>query len=115
MSSSRRHSMDFERWRKLASQDPDGFELMRQDMIEAVIEAASERLQQRLRGLQWRIDQVRKRSPSPMAACISVSNMMWESFAGEDGLAQTLNRRGLSEKQESRKADVFPFPIGPKE
>ncbi|MEN8170487.1 MAG: DUF3135 domain-containing protein [Pseudomonadota bacterium] len=107
--------MDFEQWRKLASQDPDGFELMRHDMIEAAIDAASERLQQRLRGLQWRIDQVRRRSPSPMAACISVSNMMWESFAGEDGLAQTLNRRSLPERQASRKADVFPFPIVPKQ
>ncbi len=109
MSPSTRQPMDFEQWSQLACRDPAGFELMRREMIETMIGAASERCQQRLRGLQWRIDQVRSRSANPMSACISLSNMMWESFAGDDGLVQTLNSRRFTQKRVSNMAQVVPF------
>ncbi len=104
-------SMDFERWRELAVQDPERFELLRQLMIEAVIRSASQRCQQRLRGLQWKIDKVRERSPTPMAACISLSNMMWESFAGERGLVDRLNYWHQPEGDRAMpSAKLLPFP-----
>jgi hypothetical protein len=114
MSNSCRQSMDFEQWRKMASQDPEGFEKMRREMVEELIERSSAIRQQRLRGLQWRIDQVRVHSPNPMAACISLSSMMWESFAGEEGLADTLNRQHTPRKQAQLKAELIPFPRRPK-
>ena len=114
MSYLNRQAMDFEQWSELASRDPDAFEERRREMIESMIEAASLRCQKRLRGLQWRIDQVRDHSPNPMAACISLSNMMWESFAGDEGLAETLNRRhpprkGLSSTKEGDQGQIIPF------
>jgi hypothetical protein len=112
MSHTFRQSMDFEQWRQLASQDPDRFEAKRREVIEALIDGASQRSQQRLRGLQWHIDQIRDHAPSPMAACISLSNMMWDAFAGEDGLAETLNTRVI--RHEARtvedRAAIIPFP-----
>jgi hypothetical protein len=109
MSDSCRKPMDFEQWRQLASQNPAEFEERRRELIEAMIGSASKRCQQRLRGLQWRIDQVREHSPTPMAACISLSNMMWESFAGVDGLAQTLNTRHFTGHVTSHEAQILPF------
>ncbi len=105
-----RKPMDFEQWSQLAMQNPVAFEAKRRELIEAMISTASQRCQQRLRGLQWRIDQVRERSPNPMAACISLSNMMWESFAGVDGLAQTLNTRHFVGRRTSHGAQILPFP-----
>lgn len=66
-------------WVKLASADPDAFEIQRQRAIEAHISKAPEAQQRRLRGLQWQIDMVRDRSATPLASCIAISNMMWSS------------------------------------
>ena len=110
MPHSGRQTVDFEQWSELASEDPAAFEQMRQEMIEAVIDAASQRCRRRLRGLQWRIDQMRTQAPNPMAACISLSNMMWESFAGEDGLAETLNRPCAPCPRVEDYATIIPFP-----
>jgi hypothetical protein len=82
--------LDFDEWRELACADPEAFEAMRRRVLQAVIEQAPERCRRRLRGLQWQVDQVRRRSASPLDACISLSDMMWEAFAGERGLVQTL-------------------------
>jgi hypothetical protein len=112
MSHSCRQAMDFEQWCRLASQDPASFEAKRREVIEAVIEGASQRSQRRLRGLQWHIDQVREHSPNPMAACISLSNMMWDAFAGEDGLAETLNSRVFKHdaRASADSAKIIPLP-----
>jgi hypothetical protein len=85
-----REYLDFDEWRMLASRDPDGFEAKRRKVLESVIAQAPENRRQRLRALQWRVDQVRVRSSTPLAACISLSDMMWESFAGENGLLDAL-------------------------
>lgn len=114
MPRTRLQSIDFEQWRKLAGQDPDRFEMQRLELIEAVIGAASLEHQQRLRGLQWRIDMVRARASNPMAACISLSTMMWESFAGEGGLEQTINRpHHPGEVKLLRRVTILPFPYSP--
>ncbi len=81
---------DFDEWRSLAKRDPEGFELARRRALDAVIAQAPESRRHRLRGLQWRVDRVRERSATPLAACISLSDMMWESFAGENGLIEAL-------------------------
>ena len=35
----------------------------------------------RLQGLQWKVDQIRKLANTPMAACITISNMMRDSLS----------------------------------
>ncbi|HEY5602268.1 MAG TPA: DUF3135 domain-containing protein, partial [Gammaproteobacteria bacterium] len=34
----------------------------------------------RLRCLQWKIDRVREKMPTPLAACVAISDMMWDSL-----------------------------------
>lgn len=92
-------NLDIEQLRHLADSDPEAFEHRRRELIDAVIARAPARRRQRLRGLQWRVDQVRSRSSNPLAACISLSDMMWEAFAGSNGLVETL--RGNREDGEA--------------
>lgn len=72
--------LDFDRWLELAKSDPDSFEELRSRTIDAAIGRFAQSRQSHLRRVQWRIDQVRERSRTPMAACIAISNMMWDSF-----------------------------------
>lgn len=82
--------LDFDRLQELAHKDPETFEKVRQAAIEATILRASKRQQPRLRCLQWRIEQIRRRSPNPLSACISLSDLMWDSLLGDRGLLDTI-------------------------
>lgn len=110
MENSLRH-LDIEQLRVLASSDPEGFEQRRRELIDAVIDRAPERRRKRLRGLQWRVDQVRSRSSNPLAACISLSDMMWEAFAGSNGLLETL--RGNSDARIPQSRTGYPAKVVP--
>lgn len=90
---------DFDHWSELATRDPEGFEARRSEVIEAAIRRAPARTQTRLRRLQWKLDQIRRTSGTPLAACICMNNLMWESIHGRGGLLEALNRNprdGLS-------------------
>ena len=78
--------IDFDTWSEMARTDPETFELMRLAAIETAIEGASESNRQRLRRLQWRIDQERRLARTPMAACLRISRMMWRTVLGPGGL-----------------------------
>lgn len=82
--------VDFDYWTTLANQDPDAFEELRLAVIDELISEAPKQLQQRLRCLQWRIDQERDRAQNPLAACIRISNMMWEKVLGKNGFLESL-------------------------
>jgi len=109
-------SMDFDLWSDLAKKDINTFESMRLAAIEEFIESAPERHRHRLRCLQWRIDQERRLSHSPMGACIRISRMMWESLVGDDGLvdhlrdlSSTCKEDSLSPEPLSYQAKVIPI------
>ncbi len=105
--------MDFDTWATLASEDPETFESRRRDILEAFFAQIPEQRQQRLRGLQFRIDMERRRSKSAMGACIKISAMMWDSVGGENGLIDSI--RKLTHGVETAKggpvqiASVLPF------
>lgn len=103
--------LDFDEWRALATADPEAFEAMRSKVLQAAIERAPKGKRPRLLGLQWRVDQVRRRSATPMAACISLSDMMWEAFAGDKGLLQTLHCGPCTAGKDSAEglAEVIPL------
>lgn len=82
--------LDFDQAMELAKSNPAAFEARRKAAIEALIERAPARQQQHLRRLQWRIDMVRDRAANPMASCVKIYKMMWESLAGERGLIAAL-------------------------
>jgi hypothetical protein len=71
--------LDFDEWMTLAKNDPDKFEEKRRKRIESFFNNVPEEKLQRLKGLQWQIDQTRKLADNPMASCIAISNMMWDS------------------------------------
>jgi len=110
-----RKKLDFDHWLELAK-DRQAFEALRRSMIDQVIEQAPESQRDRLRRLQWRIDQERRLSASPMGACIRISRMMWEQMVGQGGLVKHLSglhRRGLgSQAKKMKGADVIPLTSG---
>jgi hypothetical protein len=71
---------DFEILLRLAKQDPQALERLRQEHVNTAIESAPEAYRQRLAGLQFQIDGVRRTTKSPMASCIGISKMMHESL-----------------------------------
>ncbi len=109
-------ALDFELWLEAAQQGDDTFESMRLAAIEELIASAPEQARGRLRSLQWRIDQERHLSKSPMGACIRISQMMWETLTGENGLTDHLRDLTRSCEQgdyeaepRSYQAQVIPF------
>ncbi len=89
-------SDDFDQWFddmvELARNDPQAFEDLRKRMVDEVIDEAPEENRRRLVGLQWRVDQERKLAKNPLAACIRISDLMWDSVTGDGGLLEHLNR-----------------------
>lgn len=88
METTKQAEIDFDTWAELARTDPDAFERMRLAAIDSVIDSAPVENRERLRRLQWRIDQERKLARTPMAACLRISRMMWRTVLGEGGLQQ---------------------------
>ncbi len=80
--------IDFDTWSALAQADPDAFEQMRLDAIQAVIDDAPPASRERLRRLQWRIDQERRLARTPLNACLRISRMMWRNVLGPGGLQE---------------------------
>lgn len=99
------YEFPFDYWAQLAADDPGSFEEARRLMIDSFIESAPPERQQRLRGLQWQVDQIRARSQSPMGACVKISNLMWDKVLGADGLVEHLEQLG------SGKTGARPAPV----
>ena len=73
-------SFNFDEWLELSKRDPQSFESRRLESIEEFINSVPEDKQHRLRCLQWKIDRVREKMPTPLAACVAISDMMWDSL-----------------------------------
>jgi len=103
--------LDFDHWADLAHRDPQAFEVQRAQFIEAQIRRAPARMQQRLRCLQWKIDRIRDASGTPMAACLRINRLLWDSLAGEGGLLAQLRRmrQPVSRSPGRRRAKILPF------
>lgn len=103
--------IDFEHWATLASTDPQKFEQLRQDKISAVINRASGQRQQRLLGLQWQIDTLREQhKKSSVAACLAISELMWETFQRLADVLQSQAEAGLSAPIPTVQANIIDFP-----
>ncbi len=107
----------FDEMVRLAKEEPENFEAMRQELIESTITDAPEDHQRRLRGLQFQVDMERRRSGSAMAACINISKMMHDSLYT---LGQTLNAAAGAEtdpvidlfaEERATAATILSFPM----
>lgn len=83
-------SFDFDYWKNLAKDDPELFETKRREAVDGMINAAPTRSQQRLRGLQWRVDMERRKAKSPIDSCTRVYSMMWDSVYAKGGMLEAL-------------------------
>lgn len=79
---------EFDELMRLAKEDPEALERLRQEAIEDLISNAPEQHQRRLRGLQFQVDMERQRAKNPMDSCIKISRLMHDSFSK---LRDTLN------------------------
>lgn len=80
---------DFDRWMRLAKEEPKRFEELRLQMIEDEINHSTPANQARLRGLQFQIDTKRRLSSSAMGACVEISTMMFDHLYND--LLTTVN------------------------
>ncbi|MEW5756719.1 MAG: DUF3135 domain-containing protein [Pseudomonadota bacterium] len=106
--------IDFDAWVELARNDPEAFEARRRNLLEEFISQAAPAQQRRLRCLQWRVDIERKRASNPMAACVRISQMMWDSFVGENGLREAINELYAREPRREKQACLISFPAKPR-
>jgi len=84
------YEFDFAEWAELSKSDPELFETRRQEVIGQFLGQCQERNSSRIQGLQWRIEQERKLSPSPMASCLHIYTMMWDHLTGDNGMLSHL-------------------------
>lgn len=99
---------DFDGWARLARDDPQAFEIKRAFVLECAIDAAPERSHHTLRRLQWKLDRIRETSATPLAACIRMQDLMWESVVGRDGLVDRLQLLPGSEPGGTARILTFP-------
>ena len=110
---------DFSYWVDLALNDPEKFESKRTETISQAIQRAPAGTRIRLERLQWRVDRMRERSSSPMAATLELSRMMWDSFhVLRDRYQEILHNTSSIGAQTItpyqaapvRNAEIIPFP-----
>ena len=100
-------NFDFDEWLDLLKRDPESFESRRLESIEELIISAPEDKQHRLRCLQWKIDRIREKMPTPLAACVAISDMMWDSL---DKLNQLYHDCESVTSNQSGKRNMAPLP-----
>lgn len=99
----------FDELMKLAQQDPDKLESLRQSWVEDIIVSAPEVFQRRLRGLQFQIDMEREKASNPVSSCVKISQMMHEGLAN---LHEVITQKPLPQEPiKTEVADIIPFPL----
>jgi len=101
-------NFDFDEWLQLSKTDPSSFESKRLASIEEFIQSVPADKQHRLRCLQWKIDRVREKMPTPLAACVAISDMMWDSL---DKLNQLYHECEVTSMSRTGKRVVAPLPM----
>ena len=75
---------DYELLSRLARDDPSAFETLRSELIADFLDHVPEECQRSLRGLQFRVDCLRRLTHSPLAALLKIQTLMWDSFLKMD-------------------------------
>ena len=65
---------------KVAKNDIELFEEIRQKIIDEFFSSVPEEKLERLTRVQWKIDQIRQLSKNPIDASLKISSLMWESI-----------------------------------
>lgn len=112
LDASKHGNFDFDYWAELARTDPDAFDAARRQAIDRILDSAPESARARLEKVQWKIDHVRRRSGTPLAACLKISDLMWDRVLGQGGLLSAIEHLGDPNLPFGRaeSAEVVPFP-----
>lgn len=70
----------FEALTALAKEDPIGFETLRKQLCQQILDQAPEHTARRLKGLQFKINMERRRSKTALKSCIELSKLMNNSL-----------------------------------
>lgn len=98
---------DFDTLARMAREDPEALEALRDRLASNLIEGARPEHRRRLRGLQFQIDMERRRAANPLASCLRISQMMQASLLD---LQQALAGETHPGAQGPRRpADVIPL------
>lgn len=103
---------EFDLWADLAAVDPQAFEAARARVLQSLIESAPEANRRRLRGLQWQVDKLREQAPNPLASCFRISDLMWGTVLGENGLVEQVEQLTGARARPTgptHKADILRF------
>jgi hypothetical protein len=102
---------DVEEWQRLARDNPEEFERRRAALIETAIAEAPPEHQQRLRGLQFRIDLERRKAKTPLGAAVRLQSMMWERLLElREALLALSGGEQTSDPAPRAAAQILPFP-----
>jgi hypothetical protein len=99
---------NFEYLSKLAAENPDKLEALRAEHIEQVIENAPQQYRRRLRGLQFQVDCERRKHNTPLASCIAISSMMYDSLHKLN--AVLTDSEAADTNAGTQSADILSFP-----
>lgn len=77
---------------QLACDDPQAFEVLRDELVTNCIMNAPGRIQPRLCGIQFRVDSIRRLSRTPLGSLVKIQAMMWRSFLRLDEELQEFSR-----------------------
>ncbi len=99
---------------ELAKNNPEELERFRQREIEALISNAPPHLQRRLRGLQFQVDCKRRLHPTPMGACVAISQMMLLSMEKLNQALHCGQHLTSNGERRSSAADIIRFPSSPR-
>ena len=99
---------------KMAHDDPEGLELLREKLCAQLIDNAPKRYQRRLNGLQFQIDMARKKSNNDLHSCIKISEMMMESYQQLQSAINELkleNTHSENTKSPQSSAEIIDFNV----
>lgn len=80
LNAQQKKKFNFDMWSELSKTDPEAFEELRKKTVAKFIDSIDTDRQDRLRCLQWKVDRVREQQKTPIAACVAISDMMWDSL-----------------------------------
>jgi len=103
---------NFDEWALLAKQDRLAFEQKRADTLQQYIttRARTQTDLRKLRGLQFKVDMLRRKHKTPLAACIAISELLMEhayQLANPDLAVEIHNAHQL---RLSSTSNIVPFP-----
>jgi hypothetical protein len=104
-------AFNFDAWATLARRNPQGFEILRKHIIDQAIKRASPHKQRRLRCLQWKLDQIRNISRTPLQASLRINRLLWENVTGPQGLLNKLQTASRQDSNPCQTAKILPFPV----